>query len=56
MWRFLAWPLGELYYFCLLFVSRRTNPDGERLLRFLLAKNKVLRRRLKAIESMRNKL
>jgi hypothetical protein len=48
MWRFFAWPLHELYDCCLLFVLRRTNPDGERLLRFMLAKHKVLRRRLKA--------
>jgi hypothetical protein len=49
MWRFLPWPLRELYYCCLLLVLRRTNPDGERLLRFLLAKNKILRRRLKSL-------
>ena len=48
MWRFLPWPLKKLYYCCLLFALRRTNPAGERLLRFMLAKNKVLRRRLKA--------
>lgn len=48
MWRYLPWPLHEFYYCGLLFVLRRTNPDGERLLRFLLAKYKVLRRRMKA--------
>lgn len=48
MWRFSMWPFRELYVCCLLFVLRRTSPDGERLLRFLLAKHKVLRRRLKA--------
>jgi hypothetical protein len=48
MWRFFSWLLRELYFCCLLFALRRTNPDGERLLRFMLAKNKVLRRRLEA--------
>jgi hypothetical protein len=48
MWRYLPWPFHELYDCFLLFVLRRTNPEGERLLRFLLAKHKVLRRRLKA--------
>jgi hypothetical protein len=46
MRRFFSWPVRELYYCWLLFVLRRTNPDKERLMRFLLAKNKVLRRRL----------
>jgi hypothetical protein len=50
MWRFSRWPFCEIYACFLLFVLRRTNPDGERLLRFLLAKTKVLRRRLKALE------
>jgi hypothetical protein len=36
-------------------VLRRTNPDAERLLRYLIAKNKVLRRRLKAYERSREK-
>jgi len=50
MWRFSLWPFCEIDACFMLFVLRRTNPDGERQLRFLLAKTKVLRRRLKAVE------
>jgi hypothetical protein len=56
MWRFFMWwPAREIYWCFQLFVLRRTNPDVERLLRYLLAKNKVLRRRLKAYERGREK-
>ena len=50
MWGYLRRPFEEIYYCLLLFASRRTDPEGARTLRFLLAKRKVLRRRLKAID------
>ena len=54
MWRFLPWPLEKFYDCFLLFMLRRINPDGERRLRFALAKKKVLLRRLKAIDRILN--
>jgi hypothetical protein len=56
MWRYFMWlPAREIYTCFQLFVLRRYKPDAERQLRYLLARNKVLRRRLKAYERSHEK-
>ena len=50
MWSYLKGPFEEIYYCLLLSAWRRSNPANERTLRLLLAKRKVYRRRMKAID------